>query len=238
MADDRELVVTKTGEIFQPIRLYYRISSKSGVRVALNKLRCVDFEPAKNYWVWVYDNEARKLDFKTSYAALHPDDKPLILGIFKLISDDQLCLDVGSVERAIAAIQFFDRAINKIVADIEYAAIYNKMPRNRHEYPGIQFDALFAGIDTDTFDHKSDQRHSNLVDALRSGNILDVLNDEGFDVIEGFRVDLGDGGIKHLYFQLMINQVVAIQRLNGDKDLKLSDFVASILELAEKKRVH
>ena len=238
MKGDRELVNTKTGEIFQPIRLYYRISSKIGVRVALNKIKCIDFEPSENHWVWVYENEAKKIEFEISYDDIHPDDKSLILGIFTIISDDQMCLDVGSIPRAIEAIKFFDKRIKKVVARIEYAAIYNKLPRNRHEFPGFQFDKLFGGIDTETFDEKSEQRHQKLGEAISLGNISAVLDNEVMDLIEGYRVDADEDGLRQLSFQMMLNQAIAIEKMKGNDNAKLSTIVDTLLNFIGKKAAH
>jgi hypothetical protein len=45
-------------------------------------------------------------------------------------------LDVGSVERAIKAIEFFGKRIKRVVAEVEYVAIYNKICSNMDEHPG------------------------------------------------------------------------------------------------------
>ena len=237
-AATRELIKTKTGEFFQPIRLYFRINGMSGVRVAFKKLRCIDYEADDNHWVWVYDNEAKKIQFEISFADIHPDDKPLILGIFSPLSDSQLCLDVGSIDRALKAIAFFGKHIKPFVAKIEYAAIYNKLPANRNEYPGIRYDKLFAGVDTDVFDQKAAERQSDLETAISSGAISDVLGASKFDLIEGFRVDTDEDGMKQLLFQLHINQAIAFAKLKGHKDAKLSDLVAAFLKVLEEKSLH
>ena len=42
MDKKKKIVMTMTGEVFQPIRLYYKIHKKVGVEVAFKKLRCMD----------------------------------------------------------------------------------------------------------------------------------------------------------------------------------------------------
>ncbi len=237
-AATRELIKTKTGEFFQPIRLYYRIKGMSGARVAFKKLRCIDYEADDNHWVWGYDNEAKKILFEISFADIHPDDKPLILGIFSPLSDNQLCLDVGSIDRALKAIAFFGKHIKLFVAKIEYAAIYNQLPANRNDYPGIRYDKLFAGVDTDIFDQKAADRQSDLETAISSGDISDVLGGSKFDLIEGFRVDTDEDGMKQLLFQLHINQAIAFAKLKGHKDAKLSDLVQAFMKVLEEKSLH
>ncbi len=237
-AATKELIKTKTGEFFQPIRLYFSIKGMAGVRVAFKKLRCIDYEADDNHWVWVYDNEAKKLPFEINFAEIHPDDKPLILGIFSQISDNQLCLDVGSIDRAIKAIAFFGKYIKPFVAKIEYAAIYNQLPANRNEYPGIRYDKLFAGVDTDSFDQKAADRRYDLETAISSGAISDVLSESTFDRIEGFRVKTDEEGLKHLLFQLYVNQSIAFAKLNGKKDAKLSDLVETFMKILAEKSLH
>jgi len=58
-------------------------------------------------------------------------------------------LDVGSVERAIKAIEFFDKRIKRAVAEVEYIAIYNKVCSTMDEHPGYCFDKLFLNVHTD-----------------------------------------------------------------------------------------
>src|SRR4051794_9765948 len=63
MPTEKQSIQTLTGELFQPIRLYYRLHNRSAVQVVFNKLHCMEFDKPDKRWVWVYDDEAKKLQF-------------------------------------------------------------------------------------------------------------------------------------------------------------------------------
>jgi len=143
MTTDNQIIKTMTGEIFLPIRLYYNIHKKSGLQARFSNLRCMNYDRAGDRWVWLYDGETKNLKFSVPYSSIPPDKRPIILGSFYSRADDQMCLDVGSVERAIKAIEFFDKRIKRAVAEIEYVAIYNKVCSSMDEHPGYCFDKLW-----------------------------------------------------------------------------------------------
>jgi hypothetical protein len=72
MPTEKQSIQTLTGELFQPIRLYYRLHNKSAVQVAFNKLRCMEFDKPGKRWVWVYDDEAKKLQFNKLCSSIPP----------------------------------------------------------------------------------------------------------------------------------------------------------------------
>ena len=59
-----------TGEVYLPIRLFYQVHDMTGLQQQFAKLSCMDFDTAKDRWVWVYLHEAKALKFTKSYAAL------------------------------------------------------------------------------------------------------------------------------------------------------------------------
>jgi hypothetical protein len=237
-APERELIKTKTGEVFQPIRLYYHVHSSTGIKVAFKKLRCIDYERADDHWVWVYDNEAKKIEFEISHAAIHPDDKPLILGIFSSISDDQLCLDVGSIERALKAIAFFNKHIKRFVAEIEFVAIHNRLPKNRNDYPGIRYDKIFGEFDTSDIEIKAADRAAKFEDAIARGNFEEELDKICFDQIEGFRVNNDDEGLMFLSIELRMRQGMAAARWKGNKDIGLNSMIKHFASMLDRGKLN
>src|SRR6478735_7924595 len=118
MPTEKQSIQTLTGELFQPIRLYYRLHNKSAVQVAFNKLHCMDFDTPGQRWVGVYDNEAKKLQFNKPWSSIPPERRPIVLGSFYTRVDEEMYLDVGSIERALAAIAFFNRHIKRASAEL------------------------------------------------------------------------------------------------------------------------
>lgn len=146
--DKKQLVSVKTGEPYQPVRIYYQVTKKKTVLSALQKLRCIEFDSAQQRWNWLYEEEAKKLKFTRSYKALLPQDRPLILGYFTFRGDTQMLFDVRSQERAIAALDFFGKRINRYAARPTHLRLVNRyfsaaeMP-NRQIHPSL--DTFFDG---------------------------------------------------------------------------------------------
>src|SRR6185295_3676577 len=95
-----QLLATVTGEHVQPVRLHYRVVDDKALLRIFTKLRCVDHDPSRERWVWLYDYEARKLHFQQSYPQIARHLHPIVIGSFFLRDKGQLLLDLRSCERA------------------------------------------------------------------------------------------------------------------------------------------
>src|SRR5438093_9530162 len=107
MDSGKQLLMTMTGEIHQPVRLYYQVLDQAAVLKAFTKLRCLDDDQDNQRRVWLYHGEAKKLKFHTSYAAIPRNMRPIILGSFRFAHAEATSLDVRSWERATQAVVFF-----------------------------------------------------------------------------------------------------------------------------------
>jgi len=76
MDSGKQLLMTMTGEIHQPVRLYYQVFDQAAVLKTFAKLRCLDEDQDNHRWVWLYHGEAKKLKFHTSYAAIPRNMRP------------------------------------------------------------------------------------------------------------------------------------------------------------------
>ena len=66
MDNGKQLLMTMTGEIHQPVRLYYQVFDQAAMLKAFTKLRCMDDDQDNHRWVWLYhggskDTEASHL---------------------------------------------------------------------------------------------------------------------------------------------------------------------------------
>src|SRR6266852_1459328 len=127
MAGEKQLLMTMTGEIHQPVRLYYQVFDQAAVLKAFTKLRCMDDDQDSHRWVWLYHGEAKKLKFQTSYAAIPSKMRPIVLGSFRFGNTEDMSLDVRSWERATQAVVFFDRYLTRSIAQVTHAAIVNRL---------------------------------------------------------------------------------------------------------------
>ncbi|NEO82748.1 MAG: hypothetical protein F6J87_00575 [Spirulina sp. SIO3F2] len=123
---DKKLMVNYTGEVVQPSRLYYRILKKKTILGVFKKLRCISYVPWLDMWQWLYEQEAKKIRFERSHNKIPKDQRPIALGQFRIRGND-LILDVRSFDRVLAAIEFFDKRINRRAAQIYKIRIVNRL---------------------------------------------------------------------------------------------------------------
>ncbi|CAK0782049.1 conserved hypothetical protein [Gammaproteobacteria bacterium] len=221
--NQEQLVVTWTGEIFQPVRLYYRVHDRNKVEQSFRKMTSMEPEPDKERWVWLYDGEAKSLKFKNPYSSIPKERHPIILGSFYSVNDNEIYLDVGSIERATKAVVFFDKRIRRNIAEVCYCAIYNKLiPQSEH--PGTNFDKLFAGVKTDEIESIQMAKLERMATSLKSGNIMGVTQDRSFELVEAFPCNYYSDGIKSFDLALQMRQVVAFKRWQGE-DFTLTDAI-------------
>ncbi len=224
MANEIRVIQTLTGDIFQPVRLYYQMHSKSAVMAMFNKLHCMSFDEPGDRWTWLYDGEAKKLKFKQSYASIPPHRRPIVLGSFYSREDSQMYLDLGSIERAVAAAGFFGKHIKRSVAELKYVAVYNKII-SEAEHPGACFDALFASVNAADIDGRVQEKLATFIAALKSGHAMNIINQREFDLVEAFPAYYYEDGVKGLSAALKMRQSVALVRLKSNPDYCLADLI-------------
>lgn len=227
MINQPAIVKTMTGEFFQPVRLYYKIHDMDVVLRMFGKLSCMYFDQANNRWVWLYDGETKSLKFKTPYLAIPKALRPIVLGSFYSGDNNEMHLDVGSIERATMAVVFFDKHFRKTAAEIAYCAIYNKLlPQTEH--PGANFDKLFAGVKTEDIAAKQEAEINRTVAMIKSGRIMEMLQERYFDLVEAFPTNFYSDGINQLETALQMRQTVALKRLMGNQDYTLSELISDL----------
>lgn len=230
MITDRQIIKTMTGEIFLPTRLYYNLHSKSGLQARFSNLSCMNYDRAGDRWVWLYAGEAKNLKLSVPYSSIPPDKRPIILGSFYSRVDNQMYLDVGSVERAIRAIEFFDKRIKRAVAEVEYVAIYNKVCSTMDEHPGYCFDKLFSNVHTDDIDLAVEAKLADARKSIEEGRAGEMMNAKNFELVEAFPAHYYEDGISHVETSLKARQTVAVARWSGQADYCMTDFIKDVTE--------
>jgi hypothetical protein len=74
---NRRLLMTMTGEPFQPVRLYYAIPDRSFVIKKLRSLKCMVEAPHEQCWQWLFEAESKSLRFPGSYDDVPKEKRPL-----------------------------------------------------------------------------------------------------------------------------------------------------------------
>jgi len=133
------IICTLTDELFQPIRLYYHIDNKEELIACLKHLKCVDYNQNINTWAILYEKEAGKLNLNIPAKKVPKKARPLIIA--KITLHGQIMhIDLRSIERAVAIVEFIDQKIKRDYVKISYMTIYNALfkVKNKDELNDIR----------------------------------------------------------------------------------------------------
>jgi hypothetical protein len=236
MTGEKQLLMTMTGEMHQPVRLYYTIFDQESALKAFTKLRCMDWDQDQARWVWLYHGEAKKLKFHTSYAAIPRKMRPIVLGSWRFANTEAMYLDVRSWERATKAVVFFDHYLTRSIAQVTHAAIVNRLfAYTTGSLPELE--SLFAP-------EKVTEIHPEEM-LLRVTASLQTLHDPGqrrdmafalmekqsqapLPDVEKFPVHFYDDGIASFENALRLRQIVAFEHWRGNTDYTLGDIIRKV----------
>ena len=234
MPDGKALLGTMTGELFQPVRLYYQVEKPKMVLAAFRKLKCIEHVPEQGRWVWLYTKEASKIEFKK-----RPDvpDTPVVLGSFFMREDHKMYLDLRSIERLLAAIPFFDRFIPREAAKATYFSLVNRL-FHLSENAGFSFDDYFDAKmafedPSEKMMHDLEALSERAQDHEEKMKLLDEYmakrENAPIEDVEHLAVRYYDEGIKPLQLVLVTRQHVALQHWLGNMEYTKADFIHELV---------
>jgi hypothetical protein len=234
---EKTILATITGEHFQPVRLHYQVSDHEGLLRAIKKLRCLDYDRTQQRWVWLFDHEAKKLQFKQSYDQIPKHLHPLVLGSLFLRTKDKLLLDARSCERATSAIVFFDKHFPRKVAKVTEAEVVNKL--FSAENPQLTPDSLFDHQDSTLCDPEAAvarivELTAHVQDPQEKGRIaseyVESQAKRSLPDIERFPVHYYEDGIQGFTTALRLRQIVALQHWLGNSEYTMFDAIQLIMK--------
>jgi hypothetical protein len=236
MESGKQLLMTMTGEMHQPVRLYYEVSDQAAVRQAFTKLRCMDDDQDNQRWVWLYHGEAKKLKFHKSYAAIPRQMRPIILGVFRFPSAQDMTLDVRSCERATQAVGFFDRYLKRSLAHVTHAAIVNRLfPYTTDGLPALE--GLFAPEQVTEIDGEAMLRRmaaslQTIQDPQqrldRAFTLMEQQSHERLPEVEKLPVHYYAEGIRSFETTLRLRQIVAFEHWRGNAACTLGEVIQKV----------
>ena len=199
------------------------------------KLRCMDFDPDKNRWTWLYTRESKTLKFDKSYSSIPRKLRPIVLGSFFLRNGNELLLDLRSFERAIKAIPFFDKHLGQAIARITHAAVVNRF-----------FDAqeqFFPNLDTFFNSGKMIEIDPDKavaeIESLIETNYIDGNPDWPYvfeqrakktqPEVEKFPLYFYEEGITSLKTTLRMRHIMAFEHWKGNVDYTLFDVIKTMI---------
>ena len=230
---DKPILATMTGEFFQPVRLHYQVLDHDGLLRAFKTLRCVEHDPKQQRWVWLYDHEAKTLQFQRSFAEFPKDLRPIVLGSFFLRTKDKLLLDLRSCERAILAIPFFAKHLPLRVAKVTESEIVNKLfsaTENPQLKPDDLFDSQVSSVrDPAAMMQKIKDRASQVRGFRKRFAIaMEEMDSHARQLtpeIERFPVHYHEDGIDGFTLALRLRQIVAREHWMGNTRFTLLDAI-------------
>ncbi len=234
---DPSLLATMTGEHFQPVRLHYKVRNRPGLVRAFEKLRCLEYDPTRKRWVWLYAHEAKTLRFRRSYAEFPKELHPIVIGAFFLRSKETLLLDLRSCERALLAIPFFDQHLPRKLVELEDAEVVDRLFPATEANLKLTPDALFdrqigTGLDPEALVRRLAEKTADVQDPEEKLRIaledLQSRAKEPLPEIERFPVHYAEDGIDGLTLALRLRQLVAMQHWLGHPGYTLGDAIQSL----------
>ena len=236
MSSAKQLLMTMTGEIHQPVRLYYQVFDQAAVLHAFAKLGCMDDDRDQERWVWLYHGEAKKLKFHTSYSAIPRKMRPIVLGYFRFTSAEEMYLDVRSCERATKAVVFFDRYLKRSIAQVTHAAIVNRLfaytTSGLPELEGLFAPDTITEIDGEEMLLRAAESLKTIQDPRQrmamAFAMMEQQSKEPLPDVEKLPVHFYEDGITSLENALRLRQIVAFEHWQGHTDYTLGDIIRKV----------
>jgi hypothetical protein len=236
MASEKEIGMTVTGEIFQPIRLHYQVFSRDEIEKNFNRLRCIEFDTTKNRWVWLYNEEAESIAFENKFSSIPEEIRPIIIGSFFWKGADALVLDVRSYERALEAIKFFDKEISRSAIRVTHCSVVNKI-FEMSESSTSNFDNFFEN-NVSMIEITPEETIARMKEASLSASnqpnfqaITSFLDNEleRFFEVEKFPTHFYEDGIKSLKGSFILRRIIAMERWRGNVTYSYKDALKKLM---------
>jgi hypothetical protein len=233
---DKKLLLTMTGEIFHPTRLYYQVADQDTLLRIFRRLNCMEYDKTYGRWVWLYQREAKALKFSQTPTSLPKGSGPIVLGSFFLKSNNELHLDVRSFDRATKAVVFFDRYLPRKVAKVKDIAIVNTCFEYTTQVP-TNFDAFFET------DRAEQLRPQAVLEALkplqaiadvqerrvRMSSHMKGMMKARLPEVERFPIHYYADGVQSLELALRTREIVSLEQWKGNERFSMFDAIGSLV---------
>jgi len=124
---NKVLITTMTKEPYMLARIHYDLLDKLIIQDVFSDLRCMNYDRIKDRWVWLYEDESRKVKFSALYDEIPQERRPIVLGSFYSMNEKEMYLNVNSFDRAVKAILFFDEYFTRTAARVSDITVLNKI---------------------------------------------------------------------------------------------------------------
>lgn len=226
---------TRTGELYQPIRITYTVPKPLKVFTAFQHLQCMEQLTSPSQWKWLYIAEAATIMFEKQPRNLV---KPIVLGTFSFKETNRLTLEVHSIERALEAMVFFSTRLPRGAAKITHVSIANRLfdPHEAQTFTLEECDERAVQPEDPILSvlHQIDALPTRGRQALeRSARIEALLKANAtiaFPEVEHIAIQYSKRKLSQISFLLSSRQYIAIQHWKGNTRYSLSAYLRDILE--------
>ncbi len=232
-------LTTVTGEVYQPVRLFYQVAKKNAVLGRFKRLHCIDYDQSQNRWVWSYKEEAKDIKFTKSYRDIPKEDRPVVLGYFTWKGDREIQLDVGSCERVVEAIKFFDQKINRRLAKVTKLQIVNKFfsatitaeeMASHHSIFFEQREAVKPKDESKKLDEIASQYETEEEKQKATFSYLEKQMKKTHPEVEELNIHFYEDGIDSIEFSLRMRMIEAAEHWKGNKNFSSFDIMQQFIE--------
>ncbi len=225
--EGKQLLGTMTGEYVQPIRVFYHLQNKTALKRVFSNLKCIEYDARNDRYVWLYQQEAKKIKFEKPYSSIPKKNHPIVIGSFFTQKNNEMYLETRSIERATEGILFFNKYIKKNIAEVTDVCIINKL------FSVMQVatnnDSLFDNAEIIDPDKMIKQIGIMVKQGRSISSIMEEQRKKSLPIAERFPSHFYEDGIEHLKSALQSRQYVAMEHWKGNKDYTLGDYIATIV---------
>jgi hypothetical protein len=241
MTEIQSPLCTTTGELFQLARVYYQVSNQATVLGVFKKLRCMEFDGTRNRWVWLFEDEAKKIRLGRPHSQLPKAVRPVVIGAFTFRGEDQMLLDVRSLERVTQAIEFFDKRINRRAAQVTNLRILNKLFEATEETAQqLLQQSPDSFFDCDNISRPADEFMAGIEQFKKEANI-DIRRQKTLAWIEQqaqapraeveeMPTHFYEDGIEQLKHSLQLRQLELLEHWKGNSGANMLNIIQKLLK--------
>ncbi len=93
------LLMTMTGEPYQPARIHYTVHDKSALQQVFMGLECMEFDEEGDRWILHYEDEAAEsIQLEKSVDELPEGSRPMVIASLFAPEEGKMHVDVNSFE--------------------------------------------------------------------------------------------------------------------------------------------
>jgi hypothetical protein len=229
-------IITHTGELTQPIRLHYKILNSKRVLAKLQDLKCIGTNIIGKRFQWHLSYEAKKegiIQLTPNYSHMA---QPVLGFIFISADKKSLIVRVLSTQRAIFALQFFDKHIPSKYLKVENLDAYNRVLTATSEdlemvknsdllFPPERITIAKVGESLDLLDQWKAEGKSQAEMQQLFAVYMEAEYRRDVPEIEHFPIHFYEDGIKSVEMSLGLRQMVAIEHLKGNTNFRIKDAI-------------